>query len=123
LSLALTSQIRAFLDRCTAFLSSPSTGPSTDDPAASSSSRDLASEPWASPDEVLRLHDEFSAHVQEGAARVVGQMRMYLVEDKTVRVLVGPLWDEVGETYATFYNRACAPRAPSLGKIEFAADP
>ncbi|BGO94181.1 hypothetical protein NBRC10512_001341 [Rhodotorula toruloides] len=98
LALALTSEIRAFLDRCTAFLSSPS--PSS----TSTSSRDLPSQPFSTPSQVLELHSTFSSTIHQRAEGVMERMRKWLEEDKTVRVLVGPLWDEVGETYTTFYN-------------------
>ncbi|GAA5821818.1 hypothetical protein JCM3770_002903 [Rhodotorula araucariae] len=93
-STSLTSTLRTFLDQCTAFLSSPS-------PAASGG---LTEQEWATPERVLGLHDGFKDGLEERAGTVVVRMRTYLVEDKTVRVLLPPLWDDVVETYTTFYN-------------------
>ncbi|BGP34343.1 Golgi transport complex subunit 3 [Rhodotorula toruloides] len=97
LALTLTSEIRAFLDRCTAFLSQPS-------PSSSTNSRDLPAQPFSTPTEVLRLHESFASQIHQRAESVVGRIRTWLEEDKTVSVLVGPLWDEVGESYTTFHN-------------------
>ncbi|GAA5973108.1 hypothetical protein JCM11641_006272 [Rhodosporidiobolus odoratus] len=97
-SLSLTPTLRAFLDRCTSFLSSPSPGTSTSSPPA------LSDQPWATPEEVLSLHSQFQTRIQEEVNKLVRKMRVYLREEKTVRVLVPPLLGEVGEVYATFYN-------------------
>ncbi|GAA5916133.1 hypothetical protein JCM5296_007314 [Sporobolomyces johnsonii] len=94
-SRALTASLRAFLDRCTSFLSSP---------LPASSPRDLPAQAWASPDEVLKLHEAFQGEVEERVAGVRAKMKLYLEEDKTVQVLLPPLLEEVVETYTTFYN-------------------
>ncbi|GAA5865630.1 hypothetical protein JCM3774_002078 [Rhodotorula dairenensis] len=102
LSLTLTSPLRTFLDRCTAFLSSPSVTAGTQSGAQAGS--DLVAQEWASPDEVLKLHAAFQETVRTGTEPVVRRMRVYLVDDKTVGVLVPPLWEDVVDTYSTFYN-------------------
>ncbi|GAA5905384.1 Golgi transport complex subunit COG3 [Sporobolomyces salmoneus] len=98
-SLSLTSSIQYFLDRCTSFLSSPS--PST---GGSSSSRDLSAQEWATPEEVMKLHQEFQDGLVENVKAVSGKMRLYLEEEKTVKVLLPPLLEEIVETYTTFFN-------------------
>ncbi|GAA6044099.1 hypothetical protein JCM8097_008435 [Rhodosporidiobolus ruineniae] len=99
-SASLTSALRAFLDRCTAFLSSPSR------PASSSSAAppSLPEQPWATPAEVLQLHEAFQAAVVARLQAAVERMRNALREEKTVRVLVPPVVEETVETYGTFYN-------------------
>ncbi|GAA5941713.1 hypothetical protein JCM1841_005161 [Sporobolomyces salmonicolor] len=94
-SRALTASLRAFLDRCTSFLSSP---------LPSSSPRDLSAQAWASPEEVLKLHEAFQGEVEERVAGVRAKMKLYLEEERTVRVLLPPLLEDVVETYTTFYN-------------------
>ncbi|GAA5985117.1 hypothetical protein JCM10908_002529 [Rhodotorula pacifica] len=93
LSLTLTSPLRSFLDRCTAFLSSPS-----------AKAGDLVAQEWASPAEVLQLHSTFRETVRTQTEPVVKRMRVFLVDDKTVGVLVPPLWEDVVDTYSTFFN-------------------
>ncbi|GAA5947106.1 hypothetical protein JCM3775_006667, partial [Rhodotorula graminis] len=93
-STALTSTLRSFLDQCTAFLSSPS-------PLARGG---LVEQEWASPERVLELHSAFRDGLEERATSVVRRMRVFLVEEKTVGVLLPPLWGDLLETYSTFYN-------------------
>ncbi|TNY17093.1 hypothetical protein DMC30DRAFT_420120, partial [Rhodotorula diobovata] len=93
-STALTSNLRTFLDQCTAFLSSPS-------PQARGG---LTEQEWATPKRVLELHASFRDKLEERAVSVVRRMRVFLVEDKTVGVLLPPLWDDVLDTYSTFHN-------------------
>lgn len=81
LSHTLTAPLRTFLDRCTAFLSSPS-----------AKAGDLVAQEWASPNEVLQLHANFRDTVRTQTGSVVKRMRVFLVDDKTVGVLVPPLW-------------------------------
>ncbi|GAA5903548.1 hypothetical protein JCM6882_002981 [Rhodosporidiobolus microsporus] len=112
---SLTSPLRTFLDRCTAFLSSSPSAPSAPTPAAAGAAATLADQPWATPEEVLKLHDAFQLSLAGEARKVVERVRMYLAptssgeegageEEKAVRVLVPPVVDEVVETYGTFYN-------------------
>lgn len=139
LSLTLTSPLRAFLDRCTAFLSSPSAAGAaagTTTTTTTTAASDLVAQEWANPDEVLKLHAAFRETVRTGTEPVVRRLRIYLVDDKTVGVLVPPLWvralprsfslvrfseltapfavyfpracqEDVVDTYTTFYNREC----------------
>lgn len=80
-SLRLTASIQSFLDRCTSFLSSPSsTGP-----------RDLPSQDWATSEQVLKLHEEFQEGLEREMKGVSDKMRLYLEEEKTVGVLLPPL--------------------------------
>ena len=81
LSHTLTAPLRTFLDRCTAFLSSPF-----------AKAGDLVAQEWASPNEVLQLHANFRETVRTQTGPVVKRMRVFLVDDKTVGVLVPPLW-------------------------------
>ncbi|GAA5929054.1 Golgi transport complex subunit COG3 [Sporobolomyces koalae] len=105
-SLGLTSSIQHFLDRCTAFLSSTSNSST----AASSSStsntaaKDLPGQPWATPDQVLNLHEQFQQELERQTQHVAAKLRLYLEEEKTVAVLLPPLLEEVVETYTTFFN-------------------
>ncbi|GAA5995774.1 Golgi transport complex subunit COG3 [Rhodotorula paludigena] len=98
-SASLTFSLRTFLDRCTSFLSSPSPAAPAD-----AAPRDLPAQEWAAPEKVLELHGEFQRAFEEQARAVVRRMRLYLVEEKTVTVLLPPLWEDVVDTYSTFYN-------------------
>ncbi|GAA6017621.1 hypothetical protein JCM11491_005304 [Sporobolomyces phaffii] len=102
--LSLTASIQYFLDRCTSFLSSPARAASSSSAAAAAGRGDLAAQEWATPDEVLKLHEAFQDEVGRDVAAVADKMRLYLEEDKTVNVLLPPLLDEVVETYTTFFN-------------------
>jgi hypothetical protein len=96
-SLSLTSSLRAFLDRCTTFLSTNSSSP-------------LVEQDWAAPQVVLALAEETTATIEEGVRQAGRRMRGWLQEEKTVRVLVPPMLEEVGEVYSTFHNREpCFP--------------
>jgi hypothetical protein len=70
--------IRTFLDRCTSFLSSPA-------------GKDLPSQEWASSDAVIKLHEDFQATLVPQAKEVVGKLRVYLNDEKTIGVLLPPL--------------------------------
>ena len=70
--------IRRFLDQCTTFLSSPNAG-------------SLAAQEWASPEAVLKLGQSWSEGVGKEVEEVVGKLRMYLNEEKTIMVLLPPL--------------------------------
>ena len=85
--LYLTSSIQYFLDRCTSFLSTPSTSTSTGD----SSGRDLSSQEWATPEKVIELHELFQSSLEKQVLEVSEKMRLYLEEEKTVKVLLPPL--------------------------------
>lgn len=74
----LSLPLRTFLDRCTSFLSS--TG-----------AKDLPAQAWATPDAVLKLHEDFHAALGEQTKEVVGKLRVYLNEEKTIGVLLPPL--------------------------------
>lgn len=74
----IAAPIRTFLDRCTAFLSSPG-------------SKDLPGQSWATPEEVIKLHDEFQKDLDGQAKDVVGKLRVYLGDEKTIGVLLPPL--------------------------------
>ncbi|GAA5863288.1 hypothetical protein JCM8547_002889 [Rhodosporidiobolus lusitaniae] len=90
-SSSLTAPLQTFLDQCTSFLASPS-------------SASLSEQTWATPSSVLSLHAQFQESIEEGVKEKCRRMRRYLREEKTVKVLVPPLLEEVGEVYATFYN-------------------
>ena len=74
----IASLIRSFLDRCTSFLSSPG-------------SKDLPGQSWATPEEVIKLHDEFQKGLDAQAKAVVSKLRVYLGDEKTIGVLLPPL--------------------------------
>jgi len=96
-SLLVCSSIRAFLTRCQAFLSSAPAG----------SGQDLTAQPWATAEQVLKLHDEFVAEGQGmelGMQQVLEKMTLFLDQEKTVAVLIPPTQAEVLEHYTTFYN-------------------
>lgn len=75
--------IRAFLDQCTSFLSSPG-------------GKDLPGQSWATPEAVILLHDEFQKGLVGQAKEVVDKLRVYLNDEKTIGVLLPPLLVSVG---------------------------
>ncbi|KAK4705484.1 conserved oligomeric Golgi complex subunit 3, partial [Phenoliferia sp. Uapishka_3] len=77
-SARLASPIRTFLDRCTAYLSSPN-------------GKDLPAQTWADPEAVLKLHEDFQKTLIEQAKEVVAKLRVYLNDEKTIGVLLPPL--------------------------------
>jgi hypothetical protein len=94
-SLELTKTITNFLDRCTKFLSTPQTQITvTVKDTTSSTSQgkgDLSSQEWATPEQVLKLHQDFQDCLIQDVKRVGDKMRLYLEEEKTVKVLLPPL--------------------------------
>ena len=70
--------IRNFLDQCTTFLSSPNAG-------------SLAAQEWASPEAVLKLNEEWNGAVGKEVEGVVAKLKIYLSEEKTIKVLLPPL--------------------------------
>ncbi|KAL8277753.1 hypothetical protein RQP46_009875 [Phenoliferia psychrophenolica] len=91
-SALISSPLRLFLDRCTGYLSGPT------------ATKDLPAQPWATPEAVILLHDEFQKTLVQQAKDVVAKLRVYLNDEKTIGVLLPPLLDEIVDTYATFYN-------------------
>ncbi|KAI5477958.1 Golgi complex component Cog3 [Pseudohyphozyma bogoriensis] len=90
-SATIALPIRAFLDKCTTYLSSP-TG------------KDLPSQLWATSEAVIKLHEEFQATLEAQAGEVVGKLKVYLNDRKTIGVLLPPLLEEIVDTYSTYYN-------------------
>ncbi|KAM0745864.1 Sec34-domain-containing protein [Meredithblackwellia eburnea MCA 4105] len=90
-SLSIALPLRTFLDRCTAFLSSPS-------------GKDLPGQTWATADEVLKLHTTFTGEVEDKVRETRDKLECYLGKEGTVGVLLPPLLDEIVDTYSTFYN-------------------
>jgi len=86
-SLELTETITNFLDRCTKFLSTPSTQTTT----TTTVKGDLSSQEWSTPEQVLKLHQDFQDCLIQDVKRVGDKMRLYLEEEKTVKVLLPPL--------------------------------
>lgn len=98
-SLIVSSSIRAFLTRCQSFLSTA--GP------PGSPSIDLSTQPWATSEEVLKLHDAFTAEgqgMEQGMREMISKMKLYLDNEATVAVLIPPTQSEILEHYTTFYN-------------------
>lgn len=97
-SLIVSSNIRAFLTRCQAFLSSA--------PAAAAPP-DVTTQEWASSEEVMKLHDAFMAEgqgLEKGIREILEKMNIFLDEEKTVAVLIPPMLAEVLDHYTTFYD-------------------
>jgi len=78
-TLASTAPTRAFLLQATSYLSGSAPG-----------SRDLAAQPWATPEKVLEVHEEVRKSVRRELKQWLGQLRMYLEDRKAVEVLIPP---------------------------------
>merc|ERR1711939_996595 len=85
---------------------------------------ELTSQPWATPEVVLKMHDDFvagggtsssgqegdgpaasgSGQLETGTREILDKMTLYLDDAKTVNVLLPPIQGEVLEHYTTFYN-------------------
>jgi hypothetical protein len=74
-----TLPLSAFLDKCSTYLSSR---PST--------SADLSAQPFATPQEVLRIHDEFKKSARTKVDEWVNDLMVYLQDEDTVKVLLPP---------------------------------
>lgn len=101
-SLTLTAPLRLFLDRCTAYLSSPA-----------AKAGELVAQEWAGAEEVLRLHATFQEELKSAPAAVVERMRLYLVDDKTVGVLIPPLWVRRRSRFLSHRSRSLMVWFPS----------
>lgn len=77
-SAQITLPLQSFLDQCTAFLSSPS-------------GKDLPTQTWATAEVVLKLHADFQESLSGATRGVVGKLRVYLNDEKTIGVLLPPL--------------------------------
>lgn len=89
-SLELTKTITNFLDRCTKFLSTPTQTQITTT-TTTTVKGDLSSQEWSTPEQVLKLHQDFQDCLIQDVKRVGDKMRLYLEEEKTVKVLLPPL--------------------------------
>lgn len=74
----ITRPLRAFLDRCTQYLSTPS-------------GQDLPLQDWASSAAVTELHETFEKGLREQAGGVREKLKLYLNDEKTMAVLLPPL--------------------------------
>lgn len=87
---AATAPLRAFLDRCTAHLSS--------------NAGKLAEQEWAKPAAVSAVHDEFRKTAEEELLRWRRELMLYLQDEETVRVLVPPAQISIVDTYRQFHD-------------------
>lgn len=78
----VTAELRAFLDKCASYLSTAVR------PGASSPSRDLPSQEWATSDAILNLHRRYVEAVGTRVPDLRRSMSLYLEDDATVDVLV-----------------------------------
>jgi hypothetical protein len=103
----VTAPLRAFLGRCSQFLSTPT---------ADGLQADLPGQSWASPEAVRSLHDSFAAEgegLDKALREVLAKMGSWLddPEAKTVGVLVPPL--QVSSNYfGLFFSSAALTMCP-----------
>lgn len=88
-----TAPLAAFLDQCTAYLSSR--------PA---SAADLSAQSFATPEKVSEVHAAFKAHVREQVDRWVESLTVYLQDEDTVNVLVPPAHGAIVDAYRQFHD-------------------
>lgn len=78
------SPIKVYLDKCTAYLAKPpSNKPAT-------ANADLSSQPFATPQKVQEVHEEFKSKAFAALQEWVAELRRYLADEETVKVLVPP---------------------------------
>lgn len=53
--------------------------------------RDLTAQSWASPDKVLKVHEEAKASMKKAVLEWVQKLRIYLEDDRAVEVLIPPM--------------------------------
>lgn len=86
---AATAPLRAFIDRCTAHLASD---------------KNLPAQPWATPQAVTEVHDEFRKTAEAELSRWRSNLKLYLQDEETVRVLVPPAQTGIVDTYRQFHD-------------------
>ena len=72
-----TKPLRAFLDSCSTYLSS-------------TTSADLASQSFATPEKIKKVHEQFKSSVKGDLENWIAELMRYLQDGETVRVLVPP---------------------------------
>lgn len=88
-----TAPITQFLEKAEAYLASHAGEKSG-----------LESETWGSPSAVQTLADEFRKATTEELQRWQQQLRLYLQDEETVKILMPPAQAGVVETYAQFHD-------------------
>jgi len=86
-----TAPAKAFLDRCTLHLSSGRSG-------------DLATQPWATSDKVLEVQEAVKAATEKKVPEWIDNLKLYLQDEATVKVLIPPLQTTLLDSYKTFYD-------------------
>lgn len=78
-TLASTAPTRTFLLQASSFLAGSASG-----------TKDLSSQPWATPEKVLEVQEKVKKSVRYELKQWLGQLRMYLEDRKAVEVLIPP---------------------------------
>jgi hypothetical protein len=78
-TLASTAPTRAFLLQASSYLAGSAPG-----------TKDLSSQPWATPEKVLEVQEKVKKSVRHELKQWLGQLRMYLEDRKAVEVLIPP---------------------------------
>lgn len=89
-----TAPAKAFLDRCTLHLSSQTAG----------KSGELASQPWATPDKVMEVHEAVKVACEKKVPEWIDSLKLYLQDEATVKVLIPPLQSSLLDNYRAFYD-------------------
>lgn len=90
-----TQPLRAFLDRCSAHLSSRASG---------GGGGDLPAQEWASPQAVAAVHDEFRQTAEHAVQKWKRELMLYLQDEETVRVLIPPAQAAIVDVYRQFHD-------------------
>lgn len=80
-TLSSTVPIRSFLTQASTFLAI----------YTGEGKADLSSQPWATPEKVLALHEEVKETMKDEVKSWVAKLRTYLEDDKAVDVLIPPM--------------------------------
>ncbi|CED84896.1 Subunit of cis-Golgi transport vesicle tethering complex-Sec34p [Phaffia rhodozyma] len=107
-SIASTAPLQPFISQASTFLaaSRPSLNSSSSDVSRSkpTSNKDLGAQPWATPEVVLKLHDDVKEVIRKEVVDWVGKLRIYLEDGKAVDVLIPPMQSSIIESYRQFHE-------------------
>ncbi|KAI5452425.1 Golgi transport complex subunit 3 [Naganishia albida] len=100
-----TENIRAFTDRAVRYVSAK---------RSSTTAPDLSSQAWATSDTVKAIAARFEQGCQETVGSWISNLKLYLQDEATVRVLLPPLQTHILDVYKPFYDLVRSEYEPSI---------
>lgn len=92
-----TSPLRAFLDKCTAYIAKSAA-------SSSSAKTDLSAQEFATSEKVKEVHEEFKSVCTTEVEEWKKELRMYLLDEDTVAVLIPPAYNAIVDGYRQFHD-------------------